>query len=150
MGAKNDANVSDDVRAIEALLCRFERAVAGGDPELLRSSLSEDVTAVFTGPRGPVRGIVGVAEIWTRHLGRWREVTLRREQAYVRIHGDVAWASFVWYGQGRDGADLYRVEGERWTMVMIWEEGSWRIAQMHSSLPFENWTSLRADGCGRG
>ena len=79
-------------------------------------------------------------------LGRWSSVRIRRGETLVRIHGDVAWAHFLWDGEGVTNGEKYRLDGERWTIVMVWEEGAWRLAQMHTSMPYRDWASHRVGG----
>ena len=132
-----------DVEEIESLLERLEAAIAAGDGDALERLLSPDVEAVFTGGEGPVRGREAVMVIWRRHLGAWQEVTLSRRETVVRIHGDAAWARFRMDGEGSTPSARYRLEGERWTVVMLWEEDSWKIVQSHSSMPYRDWESHR-------
>ena len=115
------------------------------DLETIRTSYCEDATCVFTGTTGRVRGLPEIARVWERHLSDWEDVTVSRSDTLVRIHGDTAWATFTWAGEGSADGVRYRVEGERWSTVMLWDEGAWRFAQTHSSLPFSDWHALRAD-----
>lgn len=78
---------------------------------------------------------------WQRHMSRWTDVSIVRRNTRVRIHGDVAWAHFLWDGEGLVGNAHYRLIGERWTVVILWEEGAWRLAQLHSSMSYSDWES---------
>ena len=133
----------DDIQAIDALLQRLEGAVLRGDLEALTGLFCEEASGIFSGSSEPVRGRDALAAIWKRHLDLWSEVRILRRDTLVRIHGDVAWASFLWDGEGRSGGRGYRLEGERWTVVLLWEAGGWRLAQMHTSMPYRDWESHR-------
>lgn len=131
-----------DVVKIEDLLLRWTQAVAQGDLYVLEGLLSDNVVSIFTGSGHPAAGKDAVVEVWRRHLTLWDDVDISRRETLVRIHGDVAWATFLWDGAGsRDGV-RYRVSGERWSVVTVWEQGRWMIAQTHSSLPFTTWDDL--------
>ncbi len=115
------------------------------DLEVLGALLCREVSAVFSGTSEPVRGRKAVLATWKRHLAQWSEVQIRRRDTVVRIHGDVAWGSFLWDGEGRADGKRYRLEGERWTVVMLWEDEEWRLAQMHTSMPYRDWESHRVE-----
>ncbi len=134
------------MRAIDDLLQRLEEAVARGDPEALAALLCREVSAVFSGTSEPVRGREAVLATWKRHMAQWSEVRIARRHTVVRIHSDVAWGSFMWDGEGRVDGKCYRLEDERWTVVMLWEDGGWRLAQTHTSMPYRDWESHRVDG----
>lgn len=132
----------DDIREIEALLVRFEEALSRSDVEGIRAVYSEDAVCVFTGSAGCVRGLPGVLETWRKHLGDWEDVSVIRSDTRVRIHADTAWTTFTLSGSGISDGRRFDVSGERWSAVLMWEEGAWRFAQTHSSLPFEDWSAL--------
>ena len=135
----------DDIRAIEGLLSQFGAAVAAGDIEAIRAAYCPEAISVFTGSAGRVRGVSDIVEVWSRHIDAWGDVTIDRTDTLVRIHGDTAWATFTWSGSGSADGNRYEVGGERWSVVLLWEGGSWRFAQTHSSLPFSDWQSLRVE-----
>ena len=135
--------MEENIQAIDALLEAFEGAVSNGNAGALAPLFCEQATAFFSGSVEPVRGRFDLVATWERHLGRWSSVRIRRRETLVRIHGDVAWAQFYWDGQGTSGQDRYCITDERWSVVMLWEEGDWRLAQMHTSLPYQNWESLK-------
>jgi ketosteroid isomerase-like protein len=132
-----------DVAAIESLLESLERCVASADATVLEHLLAVDVLAVFSGGGASVRGIKAVMETWRRHMALWGDVKIRRRDTVVRIHGDVAWSHFLWDGEGTSNGQPYRLEGERWTAVLVWEAGAWRIVQTHTSMPYSDWESHR-------
>jgi ketosteroid isomerase-like protein len=133
----------EDVVEIEVLLEKLEQAVVDGDLGALELLLGRDVQSIFSGGATPVQGRKAVLEVWQKHLAEWGDVKISRRDTVVRIHGDVAWAHFVWDGEGSADSERYRLEGERWTVVMMWEEGAWRLAQTHTSMPYRDWESHR-------
>ncbi len=139
----HDRSTHPDVVEIESLLTTLTNAVQNGDGDALTGLLSFDPVAIFTGSVGRVAGLEPVRDVWLRHLAAWEDVELERRDTLVRIHGDVAWATFLWDGAGVQNDKTYRVTGERWSIVVVWEDGRWRIAQTHASLPFSDWASLR-------
>ena len=132
----------DDIREVDDLLTRFGSAVASGDFEGIRSCFSHDATCVFTGTTGRVRGQDEIVEVWSRHVKDWANVIVERSDTSVRIHGDTAWATFTWRGEGSAEGRRYVVEDERWTVVMLWDADAWRFVQTHSSMPFTDWNGL--------
>ena len=138
-----DDSTNPDVVEIDSLLTSLTDAVRTGDGEAVTSLLSDDPVAIFTGSTGRVVGSESVRDVWLRHLTSWNDVELKRRETVVRIHGDVAWATFLWDGVGGQDGETYRVNGERWSIVVVWEDGRWRIAQTHASLPYTDWASLR-------
>ena len=133
----------EDVVEIEALLEKLEQAVVGGDLRALETLLGSDVQSIFSGGETPARGREAVVKVWRKHLAEWRDVKIKRRDTVVRIHGDVAWAHFLWDGEGTAGDERYRLKGERWTAVMVWEEGAWRLVQTHTSMRYQDWESNR-------
>jgi len=145
--AGNEVDVAqEDIREIDALLDRFQAAVVEGQAEALQEVFSPDAVCIFTGSSGVVRGLSEIVETWSRHMAAWADVTVDRSGTQVRIHSDTAWATFTWDGSGVADGVRYKVVGERWSVVLVWESGGWRFAQTHSSLPFSDWQSLRQNG----
>ena len=129
---------------VQGLLDSLKNAVMKGDSAALEQLLAEDVCAFFSGGDTPVRGRDAVLATWTRHFERWSDVRIDRRDTVVGTRGNLAWVQFLWDGEGRIGAQRYRLEGERWTVVLRRENGSWRFVQMHSSMPYRDWESHRA------
>lgn len=127
------------------LLDSLKNAVIEGDSPALEQLLAEDVCAFFSGGDTPVRGRDAVLATWTKHFGHWSDVRIDRRDTVVGTRGNVAWVQFLWDGEGRIGAQRYRLEGERWTGVARRENGSWRFVQMHSSMPYRDWEAHRVE-----
>jgi len=136
----------EDIAEIEDLLARFGEAVSRGDVDTIRQSYCEDAVCVFTGKTGRVRGTDEITDVWRRHVAAWTDVKLTRSDTAVRIHGDTAWATFLWSGAGTADGKRYAVPEERWSAVLLWEDGAWRFAQTHSSLPYTDWDRLEVTG----
>ena len=135
--------MNEDIKAIDGLLEGLRLAVVDGNADALGELLCAQATAFFTGSAGVVRGRAALVETWRKHMSQWTEVAVERRDTLVRIHGDVAWAHFLWDGEGTAQGGRYRLEGERWSVVMLWEEDGWRFAQMHTSMPYANWEAHR-------
>lgn len=131
---------------VEDVLNALEHAVIDGDSDALGMMLAEDVCAFFSGGDTPVRGRQAVLATWIRHFRRWSDVRVLRRETVIESRGNVAWGHFLWDGEGRMGAQRYRLEGERWTVVLRFEDGCWRFVQMHSSMAYRNWEAHRVDG----
>ena len=131
---------------VEDVLDALENAVIDGDSDALGMILAEDVCAFFSGGDTPVRGRQAVLATWIRHFRRWSDVRVLRRETVIESRGNVAWGHFLWDGEGRMGAQRYRLEGERWTVVLRFEDGCWRFVQMHSSMAYRNWEAHRVDG----
>ncbi len=130
---------------IENLLASLENAVIRRDPQALEDVLAADVCAFFSGAYASVRGREAVLATWIRHFERWSDVRIARRNTVVGSQGNVAWGHFLWDGEGRMGAQNYRLEGERWTVVLQFENGCWRFVQMHSSMPYRDWEAHRTE-----
>ena len=143
-GSDELTEAQEDVRQIDALLSRFESAVIQGDLDALREVYSPDAVSIFTGKDGRARGAADILDLWSRHLDTWTDVSIERCDTLVRIHADTAWATFTWNGSGVADGSRYEVKGERWSVVVLCEDGNWRFAQTHASLPFSDWASLKA------
>jgi uncharacterized protein (TIGR02246 family) len=137
--AHENTHIDSDIEAIENLLHLFEEAIAKCDASQLPDLFCEQATALFTGSNNLIKGREAIVNQWQHHMGKWTDVHIHRHNTLVRIHGDVAWANFYWDGEGTAHPDRYRIANERWTAVILWEEGDWRFAQMHTSLPYTNW-----------
>lgn len=130
---------------VHDLLDALKNAVMEGNSATLEMILAEDVCAFFSGGDTPVRGRDAVLATWSRHFERWCDVRIDRRDTEVNARGDVAWGQFQWDGEGRMGARRYRLEGERWTVVLRRENGRWRFVQMHSSMPYRDWKAHRTE-----
>jgi hypothetical protein len=130
-----------DIQAIESLLNLFETSIATGVVSKLPDLFCEQATALFTGSSDLINGRDAIVNTWQRHMDKWANVKIDRHNTLVRIHGDVAWATFYWNGEGTANQNRYSIENERWSAVILWEEGDWRFAQMHTSLPYQDWES---------
>ncbi len=130
---------------VEGLLDSLENAVVDRDSDALEEILAEDICAFFSGGDAPVRGREAVLATWIRHFERWSDVRIVRRTTGVETRGNVAWGRFLWDGEGRVGAQRYRLEGERWTVVLRFESGCWRFVQMHSSMPYRDWEAHRTE-----
>ena len=135
--------------AVEGLLDLLQNAVIERDSDALEEVLAEDICAFFSGGDAPVRGREAVLATWIRHFERWSDVRIERRNTVVGTQGNVAWGHFLWDGEGRVGAQRYRLEGERWTVVLRFENGCWRFVQMHSSMPYREWEAHRTEGFSR-
>lgn len=131
---------------VEDVLDALEHAVIDGDSDALGMILAEDVCAFFSGGDTPVRGRQAVLATWIRHFRRWSDVRVLRRETVIESRGNVAWGHFLWDGEGRMGAQRYRLEGERWTVVLRFEDGCWRFVQTHSSMAYGNWEAHRVSG----
>ena len=112
--------------AVEGLLDLLQNAVIERDSDALEEVLAEDICAFFSGGDAPVRGREAVLATWIRHFERWSDVRIERRNTVVGTQGNVAWGHFLWDGEGRVGAQRYRLEGERWTVVLPIRE--WMLA----------------------
>jgi ketosteroid isomerase-like protein len=140
-----NAEDTNQIQKIEHLLETLERGVEQRDSTQLAEIYCENAVALFTGLGAPVRGRIEILDTWSRHLSRWSRVELIRRDTVVRIRGEVAWGTFLWDGNGCVGQQGYRVEGERWSVVCVRENGIWLFAQTHTSLPYSDWESHRTD-----
>lgn len=136
-------DVTEDIEAIDALLETFQHLVTTGNGAGLHRVFSEQAMVYFSGSKTAVCGRDAIVVTWQRHLLQWQNVVVVRRETQVRIHGDVAWAHFLWDGEGTAKDVRYRLEGERWTVVMMCEDGGWRFAQMHTSMPYDHWEAHR-------
>lgn len=132
-------------REVHDLLDSLKNAVVDRNSAALEQILAEDVCAFFSGGDAPVRGRDAVLATWSRHFERWCNVRIERRDTVVGTRGSLAWCQFLWDGEGRMGAQCYRLEGERWTVVLRRENGCWRFVQMHSSLPYRDWEAHRTE-----
>ena len=130
---------------VQDLLDVLKNAVIEGNSHALGQVLAKDVCAFFSGGDTPVRGREAVLATWDRHFERWTDVRIVRRDTLVGTQGCVAWGHFLWDGEGTMGEQRYRLEGERWTVVLQFNNGSWRFVQMHSSMPYRDWESHRAE-----
>ncbi len=138
--------IGNVAEGVEDVLDALEHAVIDGDSDALGMILAEDVSAFFSGGDTPVRGRQAVLATWIRHFRRWSDVRVLRRETMIESRGNVAWGHFLWDGEGRMGTQRYRLEGERWTVVLRFEDGCWRFVQMHSSMAYGNWEAHRVDG----
>jgi adenylate cyclase len=119
-----------------AILEVLDEYLAQPDEAATRDAWVDDPDALALGTAAD-EVIAGVDEIW-HHAARVRSepitFSLTRRWVRVSVHGDVAWlaAGLRVSWADRNGT---RDEPMRMTAVLVCDEGRWRFAQTHHSMP---------------
>lgn len=126
-----------DHDALRALVAEYEKAIAAGDPSVLKPHLADDFTGVMvTGE--PVDGYDALVAYWEKIQGMLGEGGTYSVDVTVAelatIVGDVAYA----YGTTQDRAvtsdgDEYLFEGQ-WTAVCRREGDAWKVVRIHGAM----------------
>jgi len=121
---------------IEAVVRRFLAARLEGDVEMMRNlhSDSEQVRLIGSDGHEWFQGHDEVVGIWEIHLRETEivDTTLLRLEAFE--NGETGWAAIEQQRTLPNGeTHIYRI-----TMVLQLEAGSWKVVQIHFSIPVDN------------
>lgn len=124
------AHAPGDSAAVVSVVGRFHEALARGDSAAALALLTDDGVVLESG------GVETRDEYRSHHLPGdiefARAVPSRRGPATVRVHGDVAWVSSTSTTQGDFRGRAINSAGAE-LVVLVREEGGWRIAAIHWS-----------------
>ena len=127
--AQHDGHGGDSA-AVAGVIAKYHEALAAGDSTAALALLAEDAVILESG------GVETRAEYRSHHLpgdiGFAKAIKSQRGAVYVRVHGDVAWASSTSTTQGETNGRAINSVGAELMVLMRTGQG-WKISAIHWS-----------------
>jgi ketosteroid isomerase-like protein len=126
-------NPLPDDRAIDLVISQMLGAWQIGDLAALHKDYADDVAVVSGAWEPPVIGWDNYAKAYQRQRDRTQNVVLDRTNTYIKVVGNVGWASYQWEFRGLvDGASM-TARGQT-TLILQKQKDRWVILHNHTSL----------------
>jgi ketosteroid isomerase-like protein len=122
-----------DVQQIDIAISEMLGAWQLGDGERLHKAYADDVSVVSGAWQAPLVGWASFFTEYQKQRARVQQVRMDRENTYVRVTGNFAWACYQWeFSAVADGQQT----GARGQTSLIFEKrnGNWVIVHNHTSL----------------
>lgn len=131
--SSSNTTLMTDEQQIDYMLSEMMGAWQVGDIEKLHSTYADDVSIVSANWAPPVMGWVNYLAIYQQQRARMQKVRMDRTNTYIKVRGDVAWASYQWnFVATIDGQPMLS-QGQA-TVVVEKRNGHWLIVHDHMSL----------------
>ena len=122
-----------DEQQIDIAISEMLGAWQLGDAERLHKAYADDVSVVSGAWQAPLIGWANFFTEYQKQRARVQQVRMDRENTYVRVTGNFAWACYQWEFSGVvDGQQT----GSRGQTSLVFEKrnGNWVIVHNHTSL----------------
>ena len=104
-----------------------------GDLTLLKSYYADDVMVVSGNWEPALIGWPKYMQAYMRQRERMTNVRLDRLNSYIRVQGNVAWATYQWDFSARVDGPITHARGQM-SLIFQKREGHWLIVLNHTSL----------------
>ncbi len=122
-----------DEQQIDLALSEMLGAWQLGDVERLHKYYVDDVSVVSGVWEPPVIGWTNYLAAYQKQHARVQQVRMDRQNTYVRVAGNIAWASYQWEFTGVVDGQQNAARGQA-TLVLEKRNGRWLIVHNHTSL----------------
>jgi uncharacterized protein (TIGR02246 family) len=126
------AQLPDD-RAVDLVISEMLGAVQIGDIERLHKAYADDVVVVNGTWAPPLIGWESYLQAYQKQQARMQSVRLDRQNTYIKVDGNVAWANYQWDFTGTVDGQPMETRGHT-TLVLEKRQGRWVIVHNHTSL----------------
>lgn len=136
---KKDANdVSpaaflNDQQQIDYTISEVLGAWQIGDVERMHKDYVDDVSVVNGRWAPPIIGWANYAAQYKKERDEMQQVRMDRENTYIRVHGDTAWACYQWDFSAVVNGEPRAARGQT-TLVFLKVDNKWKIAHDHTSV----------------
>ena len=131
-----DASPTDflnDQQQIDYTISEVLGAWQVGDVERMHKDYVEDVSIVNGNWAPPIFGWANYAAQYQKERDQMQQVRMDRENTYIHIHGDTAWACYQWdFSAVVNGAP--RAARGLTTLILVKADNKWKIAHDHTSV----------------
>ncbi len=122
-----------DEQQIDLLISEMLGAWQLGDIERLHQAYADDVSVVSGAWEPPVVGWSNYLANYQKQHARVQQVRMDRQNTYVRVTGNSAWACYQWDFSGVVDGQQNAARGQT-TLVLERRNGRWIIVHNHTSL----------------
>ena len=127
------ADFLNDQQQIDYTISEVLGAWQVGDVERMHKDYVEDVSIVNGNWAPPIIGWANYAAQYKRERDQMQQVRMDRENTYIHIHGDTAWACYQWdFSAIVNGAP--RAARGLTTLILVKADNKWKIAHDHTSV----------------
>jgi ketosteroid isomerase-like protein len=104
-----------------------------GDIDRLHKTYADDVVVVSGAWEPPIIGWDNFLRAYQQQRARMQAVRMDRQNTYVKVDGNVAWANYQWDFEATVDGQPTAARGHT-SLVMEKREGRWVIVHNHTSL----------------
>ncbi len=118
---------------IDLLISEMLGAWQLGDAERMHRAYADEVSVVSGLWEPPVVGWANYLAVYQKQRARLQQVSLQRQNTYVRVDGNTAWACYQWEFAGMVDGERSAERGQT-TLLLEKRGGRWLIVHNHTSL----------------
>jgi uncharacterized protein (TIGR02246 family) len=122
-----------DNRAVDLVISEMLGAWQIGDIDRLHKAYADDVIVVSGTWDPPVIGWENFLRAYQQQRARMQEVRLDRQNTYIKVDGNVAWANYQWDFSATVDGEPAAARGHT-SLVLEKRDGRWVIVHNHTSL----------------
>jgi len=123
----------EDQQQIDYQISQMLGAWQVGDLEKLHSFYADDVSIVNGAWAPPVLGWNNYLALYQQARTRMQQVRLDRDNSYIKVSGNVAWACYQWEFTAMSGDQPTASRGQT-TLIFEKRNNRWLIVHNHTSL----------------
>lgn len=123
----------DDQQQIDYTISEVLGAWQIGDIERMHKDYVDDVSVVNGRWAPPIIGWANYATQSKRERDQMQQVRMDRENTYIRVRGDTAWACYQWDFSAVVNGEPRAARGQT-TLVFVKVDNKWKIAHDHTSV----------------
>jgi uncharacterized protein (TIGR02246 family) len=122
-----------DVQQIDIAISEMLGAWQLGDAERLHKAYADDVSVVSGAWQAPLIGWANFFAEYQKQRARVQQARMDRDNTYVRVTGNFAWACYQWEFSGVVDGQQSGARGQT-SLVFEKRNGNWVIVHNHTSL----------------
>ncbi|WP_370600815.1 nuclear transport factor 2 family protein [Pseudomonas nitroreducens] len=122
---------------LHALLASWLSAVHACDAQAIAGHYSHDILAFDAVKQLQFRGVEAYTRHWAECLQMCTEHSFDMHQLSFEVSGDIAFGHYLAYCGGTDKDGVHNSAWARATLGLRREQGQWKIAHEHFSIPFD-------------
>jgi uncharacterized protein (TIGR02246 family) len=123
----------EDQQQIDYMISQMLGAWQVGDVEKLHSYFADDVSIVNGAWAPPVLGWTNYLALYQQARTRMQQVRLDRDNSYIKVSGNFAWACYQWEFTAMAGDEPTASRGQT-TLIFEKRNNRWLIVHNHTSL----------------
>jgi uncharacterized protein (TIGR02246 family) len=123
----------EDQQQIDYMISQMLGAWQVGDVEKLHSYFADDVSIVNGAWAPPVLGWTNYLALYQQARTRMQQVRLDRDNSYIKVSGNFAWACYQWEFTAMAGDEPTASRGQT-TLILEKRNSRWLIVHNHTSL----------------
>lgn len=131
--ATSPLDFMNDQQQIDYTISEVLGAWQIGDVERMHKDYMDDVSVVNGTWAPPIIGWANYAAQYKKERDLMQQVRMDRENTYIRVHGDTAWACYQWDFSALVNGEPRAARGQT-TLIFVKMDNRWKIAHDHTSI----------------